>query len=253
MSRCAANDEHISFVLSNLRKHGALEEGFPPPPPRERATSCQSGARRRAVLDEGDAAVAAAAAGVNGFDLEEGERDSDRFVAAARRDAPPLRLKPRRGCCLATVATWGVFGTVLLVVAVESHARAGASLFSADETATLERRLARDATIQDELRFGIWDSRRSITPLQLQVAISVALGVRAEDDDVRVLADENSFFKIEIFHATIEEAEYVASDAFFAKLNAHLAHYDGNAVLSHPPKLQKRARVESFDKKNDTR
>ena len=78
-----------------------------------------------------------------------------------------------------------------------------------------------------------------MTPLQLQVAISMALGVRAEDDDVSVKVDENYFFDVSVQHATIEEAEYAGSETFLAKLNAHLLHYGGQAVLSHPPKLHK--------------
>ena len=235
MSCRQANDEHISFVLSNLRKHGAVEEGFPPPPSHKPGS--HGSTRRRTVVDEGDAAVAAAAAGVNGFDLEEG--DSNHYVDARR--GPP-KLKPRRGCCWVAVTLWAAMGIVFLVFAFQLHIHS--SLFSVDESATLERRLARDESIRDELSFGVWDSQRSVTPLQLQVAVSMALGVRAEDDDIRVVSDENSFFKIEIKHATIEEAEFVASDAFISKLNTQLMHYNGNAVLSHPPKLKKNARRE---------
>jgi hypothetical protein len=192
-------------------------------------------------VDEGEAAVAAAAAGVNGFeDLEEGVARVD-----ARRGPP--KLKPRRGCCWTVLTLWGVFVTLILFIFV-FQLEVRSSLFaSSDESATLERRLARDDSIRDELSFGVWDSQRSITPLQLQVAISMALGVRAEDDDISVVSDENSFFKITIQHATIEEAEFVASDAFVGKLNTQLMHYNGNAVLSHPPKLKKHAKTDETD------
>ena len=144
-----------------------------------------------------------------------------------------------------------VFSTLFFVATVAGMAGVegahGASfgafaafLFGADDAETAaERRLARDESITDYLKFGVWDSHGAITPLQLQVAVSMALGVRASDDDIRVVGDEESFFEVQVEHATAEECDYVASPAFMAKLNVHLVHYAGSGVLSRPPRLHK--------------
>jgi hypothetical protein len=159
------------------------------------------------------------------------------FVDARR--LRPAELKGRSCFCLTITGLWAMFVTLFLILTlVQFH---HFHLFESQlaEDPALEKRLARDGTIKDTLVFGVWDSQRLVTPLQLQVAISMALGVRAEDDDVNVRADENYFFEVIVQHATIEEVEYSGSDAFLSKLTAHLVHYGGNAVLSHPPKLNK--------------
>jgi hypothetical protein len=107
------------------------------------------------------------------------------------------------------------------------------------EEDALERRIARDDSVSDYVLFGVWDSHVAITPLQLQVAVSMALGVRAADDDVHVVADEQSFFEVRVEHATAEECDYIASPNFLVKLNLQLTHYGGSAVLSRPPRLHK--------------
>jgi hypothetical protein len=113
---------------------------------------------------------------------------------------------------------------------------------------TNERRLQRDETIKDTISFGIWDSHAAITHLQLQVAVSLALGVRASDDDVYVAIEDESFFFVRLDHGTPEEVDYLTSEAFLERLNANLAHFGGSAVLSKAPKLHK-ARETSHGRK----
>jgi hypothetical protein len=110
--------------------------------------------------------------------------------------------------------------------------------FDADDRAA-ERRIARDSSIKDRVEFGIWDSRRSITPMQLQVSVSMALGVRAEDDDINIKIEDNSFFEITVQHATQEEVDYISTETFIDKLNGQLSYYGGLGVLSKPPRLLK--------------
>ena len=251
------SQEHISFVLSNLQKHGVAKEGFPPPPGMcSHPAAAPAATRRRAHAAEADGCEATAAAAAVGsieedIDLEGGEfhgnsggthfhtPNGGTFVNAHR--VRPVRLQGRSCLCVAMAGLWTTFVVlfVILALAQSSHVRMFDPRIS-DEPG-LEKRLARDGTIKDTLKFGIWDSQRTVTPLQLQVAISMALGVRAEDDDVDVRVDENYFFEVVVRHATIEEVEYSASDTFLSKLNVHLSHYGGNAVLSHPPKLLKAA------------
>jgi hypothetical protein len=221
---------------------------------RSHSAAAPAATRRRAhAADECEATAAAAAVGSieEDIDLEGGEfhgnsggshihtPNGGTFVNAHR--VRPVRLQGRSCLCVAMAGLWATFVVlfVILALAQSNHVR----MFDpriVDEPG-LEKRLARDGTIRDTLKFGIWDSQRIVTPLQLQVAISMALGVRAEDDDVDVRVDENYFFEVVVQHATIEEVEYAASDTFLSKLNVHLLHYGGNAVLSRPPKLLKAA------------
>ena len=106
-------------------------------------------------------------------------------------------------------------------------------------TDDLERRLARDPSIKDKVNFGLWDSHGVITKLQLQVATSMALGVRADDGDIDVVEKENFFFEITVDHATVEEVEFIASPAFIARLNQQMSFFGGSPVLSKPPRLVK--------------
>jgi len=130
---------------------------------------------------------------------------------------------------------WTICVTTTLAFQIVSSSR----FFEPSSDAAFERRVARDEKIHDQIRFGVWDSHRAVTQLQLQVSVSVALGVRAADGDVVVVAEDNFFFKVTVDHATIEELEYIASTAFFDRLNIQLNYYDGFGVLSKPPMFLK--------------
>lgn len=102
------------------------------------------------------------------------------------------------------------------------------------------RAVRRDETIRDAVELGLWDSQQRATPLQLQVALSQALGVRAEDEDVHVTTQQNlHFFEIRIDHGTQEECVYIDSVAFLTSLNTHLAQFSATAVVTHSPRLVK--------------
>ena len=75
--------------------------------------------------------------------------------------------------------------------------------------------------------------------MQLQVSVSMALGVRAEDDDIKVVVEDNFFYRITVDHATHEEVDYISTEAFINKLNEQLSYYGGVGVLSKPPRLLK--------------
>jgi hypothetical protein len=213
-------DERISFVLSDLQRGQQ---------------------RRRAPVDDIESRSAAAVAGVvDGFDEHRSERsersdrsDFDRTRVDAHREPPP-RLKARRPCCTTLMMLWFcsllVFAGFFAIQATTLHA---------EESRGIDRRLARDSSIRDVVEFGVWDARGQVTALQLQVSVSVALGVRAADDDVHILENDNHFFRIHVDHATIEETEYLASEGFLERLNEQLTNYDGRAVLSVPPTLRK--------------
>ena len=132
------------------------------------------------------------------------------------------------------IATFVVVGLVLQTVLLNR---------SDVDDQKLTRRLARDPTVRATAVFGIWDSHHSITTLQLQVSVSVALGVRADDDDVVVDAGESSFFVITVKHATLEEVDYLNGDVFLMRLNTQLESFGGVAVLSRQARLHRNGTI----------
>jgi len=206
-------DERISFVLSDLQR-GSQQQ-------------------RRRALNEADVESRSVAAVAGAYErFEDGVLPT--HVDVQRE--PPAKLRGRRPCCTTLAVLWcaatSIAACTFFLQAVVVHG---------EESAThgLERRLARDSSIRATARFGVWDSKATITPLQLQVCVSVALGVRADDDDVDVREESNHFFVISVQHATVEESEYIGSSQFLASLNIQLENYGGSAVLSRPPALLK--------------
>lgn len=140
-------------------------------------------------------------------------------------------------CCLGPAALVGA-AYVLAPDAVLSMLPA--SVRTDPDAQANNRAVKRDESIPDHCELGIWDSQQHATPLQMQVALSLALGVRVDDEDVSVMAQQNRhFFEIKISHATQEEVVYIESPVFLASLNAHLTQFGAQAVLTHSPKLVK--------------
>ena len=92
---------------------------------------------------------------------------------------------------------------------------------------------ARNESITDRARIGLWDSQRSITKLQLQVAVSLALGVRALDDDIHIVENDQHFFTVEVDHTDADEIEFMRSHRFLTLLNTNLAPFGGVCVVSN--------------------
>lgn len=204
-------DERISFVLSNLSRE-------------DKRT------RRRATPEEFASAAAVAGACTESDDIEVA---NDTRVDAKRK-LPKLR--PNRMFCSTLVGMWTFFtllGSGSLIFQLKSNR------FFETKDPVVERRITRDETIVDRLVFGIWDSKHSSTPMQLQVSVSMALGVRANDGDIEIKVEDNFFYEIYIEHATSEEVDYISTDTFLTRLNQQLSYYEGFAVLSKPPKLLK--------------
>jgi hypothetical protein len=234
--------ERISCVLSSLQREKI-------------ALNDQVGsARRRPAHD-----ARLVTAGVDGTDvvfMTDRELDSASQAHALEGDAAsamecavpiekstalPPKLKPRRGCCFTIIGLW-------MIVSICGVSLVGMQMYKihsrdVNEAIAFERRVTRDETISDALVFGTWDSMGKLTPLQLQVSISIALGVRADDWDVHVSQQDNSFFVVRVEHATSEEVDFVNSDAFIADLNKHTLHYGGKCVLSQRAKLVKQNRA----------
>ena len=234
--------ERVSYVLSNLQREKLTANA---------SDELGASSRRRNVPNESRLVTVTDVQGVEvDADVEDGKSSPQtQFVDSSLIGNPP-RLKPRRSCCFTIMGLWVLLvacaGTVICVQIYHTHVR------DAEDALAFERRVARDETIKDGLEFGIWDSMSKITPLQLQVAISLALGVRADDGDVHVTEQENSFFVIRVDHATVEESDFINSDVFVSSLNTHTLHYDGKCVLSKRARLIKQTqyRLSGYDQQS---
>lgn len=214
------SDERISFRISELS--------------REQQQQQQNHHTRRRAQAADDFATAAAVAGA----CHDVEAAADEAEGDKRRESLP-KLKSRRAFC-GLLGLWTLTTTCFAMIFLFQTL---SEKFGTVTDDAIERRLARDSTIKDKVAFGIWDARTSITPLQLQVAVSMALGVRADDGDIEIKVDDNSFFEVRVEHATIEEVEYIASITFLERLNVQMSHYGGSGVLSKPPRLVKNVSV----------
>ena len=200
--------DRISFTLSNLNH--------------------ERGRRRLQPDDDLERPAAAVAGVVDGIDAGPTTR------VEASREPPPTLKPPRRPCFTLLTALW----TMSLCVA-GSFFCVHEMLIHIEADRVSDRHLVRDATIRDVVEFGVWDSRLAVSSLQLQVSVSMAVGVRADDGDVAVQQHDNHFFVVRVDHATAEETDFLGSAAFLERLNDQLQNYGGLAVLSIQPQLKR--------------
>ena len=228
------NAEHISFVLSNLKRENAAIDN---------QLSLNQPSRRRMVTQDGSSIYGSGNDGmdVSGHNLNLHHHNDIELATQVDTTlyvdgfAPPPKLKPRRSCCLTITFVWAlVVCVVVFVVSIEIYDVHRAAI---EEAKQFEKRVARDFSIHERVAFGVWDREGRLTPLQLQVGVSMALGVRASDDDVHITQLENAFFGVSVEHGTTEEVDFVNSDGFIASLNEHLEHYEASCVLSQGARL----------------
>ena len=211
---------------------GTLEDFRRDDSTRKRATtSLQSGGT---VLDEFSSASDFAA-----------RHDDD---VDSKKDLPRLPNGNSRLCCVLGVCAFvcccltpaSLIGIAYILAPDIVLGLLPASLRTDPSLAADQRAVKRDGSIRDYCDLGVWDSQQKATPLQMQVALSQALGVRADDEDVSVTAQQNRhFFEIRIDHATQEEVVFIDSAVFLASLNTHLSTFGASAVVTHTPKLVK--------------
>jgi len=114
------------------------------------------------------------------------------------RQKPPKLKRQWPWCCWLVCASW-VVGTSLY--SVSNIADIDISLpYSA---AKVPKPTERDESIFEYITFGVWDSHMVITSLQLQVAVSIALSVRAFDEDISVTRQDDFFFDVKIEHGEL--------------------------------------------------
>ena len=149
---------------------------------------------------------------------------------------PPPALPRRRGptlcaCSLACVFCCGLAGFVGMV-AVELP-------YVAYETTTMlqQRRVhavragAAEGTHRGVTRFGLWDERLAISPLQLTVALSMSLDVAEER--VHVASSGDSFFDVRIDGEAGWLVEAVNGPMFLPALNGQASVFGAKLVIAH--------------------
>ena len=172
------------------------------------------------------------------FKIEQGQaltqrrKDDDEIRVDVYDEPPKLQQRRSFGCCFCCFVL--AVGVSLLLIGVHHL-----NLENAAERRVFEQRVMRDGSLTDTLHFGIWERSSKMTRLQLQVALSIALSVRAEDEDVHVKQLQNSFFQVVVDHATREERDLVNSESFFETLNQEAALFGGECVLSERAILSK--------------
>ena len=145
-------------------------------------------------------------------------------------EPPPAKLNSSRRCCFLLLFAWAI-----CTLGLFGYATSTLDVFQPPIRIAEER----DESINDVLFFGLWDAKGMLTPLQLQVGVSLTLGTRTVDEDISVKAEEDFFFDVSIAHGSVVELETVLSPQFVHSLNHNLSPFGGQVVLSRQPRLRK--------------
>lgn len=154
---------------------------------------------------------------------------------------PPPSLPKRRGpscasCSLACLALLGCTTFLSLVAAELVYVRLDVGGAGAADALAHRREHARQqehATAPD-VELGLWDEHLAITPMQLAVVLSLALGV--DEASVAVVDQGAHFFAIRLMRQGEWVIDAISGD-FIDVLNAQAAMFGAKLVLSHEPAL----------------
>jgi hypothetical protein len=249
--------ERISFVLSNVQRRAdqQLEPEAPPsPPPRAASPPAhlqpQASHRhhhhrptQRETYPARDAVEVAAA-------LEYRDPQPTRQRHHYYHDDVPLpppvpALPQRRGpscaCSLACVALLGcvAFSACMLVelsyVNLDTGGAATALQRRRDYARHMREQQHKLGTAAPPVRLGLWDENTVVTPLQLTVALSLALGI--DERSIRVVEKGSHFFDVWIEGEGDWLVEMINSappaSSFFYVLNAQAAVFGAKLVVSN--------------------
>jgi hypothetical protein len=240
-------------VLSNVQRRAdqQLEPEPPPSPPRAPSPHLQPQASHhrppppREAYPARDAVEVAAA-----LEYRDPPPPRQRHHHYYHQDDAPLpppvpALPQRRGpscaCSLACVALLGcvAFSACMLVelsyVNLETGGAATALQHRRDYARHMREQQHKLGTAAPPVRLGLWDENTVITPLQLTVALSLALGV--DERSIRVVEKGSHFFDVWIegegdwLVETINSAPPASS--FFSVLNAQAAVFGAKLVVSN--------------------
>ena len=159
---------------------------------------------------------------------------------------PPVpALPPRRGpscaCSLACVALLGcvAFSACMLVelsyVNLDTGGAATALQHRRDYARHMREQQHKLGTATPPVRLGLWDENTVVTPLQLTVALSLALGI--DERSIRVIEKGSHFFDVWIEGEGDWLVEMINSaspaSSFFHVLNAQAAVFGAKLVVSN--------------------
>lgn len=156
---------------------------------------------------------------------------------------PPPSLPKRRGpscvCSLACLALLGCATFLGLVGAELAYIKLEAGGAGAADALEHRREHARQMMQQahataPDVELGLWDERLAITPMQLAVVLSLALGI----DEASVVVVDNGahFFGITLSHQGEWVIDAIKGD-FIDVLNAQATMFGAKLVISHEPTL----------------
>ncbi len=145
---------------------------------------------------------------------------------------------PRRGgpSCACTLFATGLAGSLLFVTCILLEA----PLVTLENTLVDRRTRAAPFRQHKEaaagappVAVGLWDERRTITPLQLTVSLALALNV--DEEHVRVRALDAHFFSTLVLHEgdwVIDAVNSEDSVPFLTALNAQAQRFGATLVVS---------------------
>ena len=90
----------------------------------------------------------------------------------------------------------------------------------------------RRADTTDFVTFGLWDEGQKLSPLQVTIAVSIALGEEVFDEDVFVSQEGNHFFKVKVQHGNRAMASIINHESFVLNANEAISSFGGMLVLT---------------------
>tara|TARA_X000000368_G_scaffold411311_1_gene396019 strand:- start:1711 stop:2211 length:501 start_codon:yes stop_codon:yes gene_type:complete len=142
-------------------------------------------------------------------------------------------------CSLACLALLGCATFLGLVGAELAYVKLEAGGAGAADALEHRREHARQMmqqahTTAPDVELGLWDERLAITPMQLAVVLSLALGI---DEASVVVVDHGAhFFGIKLVHQGEWVVDAIKGD-FIDVLNAQATMFGAKLVISHEPTL----------------
>ena len=160
--------------------------------------------------------------------------------------ALPQRRGPSCACSLACVALIGCLAFSACMLAELSYVNLELGGGAAASALQRRREYARNMRTQQRklgtatprVRLGLWDENAIMTPLQLTVALSLALGV--DEKSVRVIDKGSHFFDVWIDNEgqwLLDTINAGAEHPFFRVLNAQATVFGAKMVMSNEAAL----------------
>lgn len=150
---------------------------------------------------------------------------------------PPAVLPHRRPVtcislgCLALVGCCAFLGMLLIELPFLEAALPNLR----SQRGSIPRRRGTGLKTSEAVEMGLWDEFQTITPMQLNVAVSLAL--RVDERHVDVVAKENHFFLIQLHEDVDALFEQMQSPEFSYALNERAGVFGGRLIVSSGPSI----------------